>query len=167
MELKIKNIIGSKYQSILTRNCQSGAGFTLIELLIVVAIIGILSTLLMTNFVGIRQRARDAQRKSDLRQIQSALELYRSDNGSYPLTANFPACPSSFPASGSPTYMQKIPCDPIKTGQYVYTYISAAGSTYSLISCLENTSDSQKDTANNGSYCTGGTTNWSYTLQNP
>ena len=54
-------------------------GFTLVELLIVVAIIGILSTLLMANFIGVRQRARDAQRKADLRQIQSALELYRSD----------------------------------------------------------------------------------------
>ncbi|MBI2195693.1 MAG: type II secretion system protein [Candidatus Levybacteria bacterium] len=59
-------------------------GFTLVELLIVIAIIGVLTTLLMANFIGVRQRARDAQRKSDLRQIQSALELYRSDQGSYP-----------------------------------------------------------------------------------
>lgn len=59
-------------------------GFTLIELLIVIAIIGVLATLLMVNFIGVRQRARDAQRKSDLRQIQSALEIYRSDQGSYP-----------------------------------------------------------------------------------
>ncbi|MDP2672104.1 MAG: type II secretion system protein, partial [Candidatus Daviesbacteria bacterium] len=50
-------------------------GFTLIELLVAIAIIGILSSFLLSNFVGVRQRARDGVRKSDLRQIQSALEL--------------------------------------------------------------------------------------------
>src|SRR3990167_9066467 len=58
-------------------------GFTLVELLIVIAIVGILSALLMVNFVGVRQRGRDAQRKSDMRQMQSAFELFRSDNGRY------------------------------------------------------------------------------------
>lgn len=133
-------------------------GFTLIELLIVIAIIGVLATLLMVNFVGVRQRARDAQRKSDLRQIQSALELYRSDQGSYPTT--LPACAGSLTAGGN-TYMQTIPCDPLGGG---YTFTSN-GTTYSILACLENVNDSQKDSANS-SPCTG-TTNWSYTVQNP
>jgi general secretion pathway protein G len=54
-------------------------GFTLIELLVVIAIIGMLSALLVPNFMGARERARDAQRKSDLKQIQKALEMYRQD----------------------------------------------------------------------------------------
>ena len=150
-------------------------GFTLIELLIVVAIIGILSSLLMVNFVGIRQRARDAQRKSNLRQFQSALELYRSDQGEYPVTsAVAPANPvapcgqgNAF-QGGSPlnTYLQTIPCDPLNAGEYIYSYVSD-GSTYTLYTCMENVADSQKDTTNNSGYCTGGTTNWSYTLTNP
>ena len=145
----------------LTINCK---GFTLIELLIVVAIIGILGSLLMANFIGIRQRARDVQRKSDLRQIQSALEIYRADLGSYPITASFPACGSAL-TGGSPlsTYMQKIPCDPLATPAYSYT---SSGTTYTLLACLENLSDLQKDTSNVAP-CIGGTTNWSYTLQNP
>src|SRR5260221_13661164 len=126
----------------------SQRGFTLIELLIVVAIIGILSTLLMTNFIGIRQRARDAQRKSDIRQVQSALELYRADTGSYPApggtnTLNSTACPtaSSFAGSGT-TYMQQIPCDPLgatyyHTGSYYYA-TGNNGATYTLAACLEN-----------------------------
>jgi type II secretion system protein G len=146
-----------------------GKGFTLIELLIVIAIIGVLATLLMVNFVGVRQRARDAQRKSDLRQIQSALEIWRSDNGSYPASSQFGACGSAL-TNGSTTYMAKIPCDPSGAGKFVYTYVSA-GSTnvasYTLYSCLENVGDSQKDATNKPAYCTGGSTNWSFTLTNP
>ena len=143
---------------------KSVLGFTLIELLIVIAIISVLATLLMVNFVGIRQRARDAQRKSDLRQIQSALEIWRSDNGTYPVAgSDFGACGSSL-KSGNTVYIAKIPCDPLNTGKY--TYFPSVTS-YSLYACLENVNDSQKDKSNNPEYCTGGTTNWSYTLNNP
>lgn len=137
----------------------SAKGFTLIELLIVVAIIGVLATLLMANFVGVRQRARDAQRKSDLRQIQSALELYRADNGSYVLA--LPSCGGSSLALNGTTYMQTVPCDPLG-GNYTY---SSNGTTYSIVACLENANDNQKD-ATNVSPCNG-TTNFSYTLKNP
>ncbi len=147
-------------------------GFTLIELLIVVAIISILATLLMANFIGVMQRSRDGQRKSDLRQIQSALELYRSDQGDYPLTASFPSCGSPL-TGGSPsvTYMQKVPCDPTNSGDFVYSY-SSDGTTYTLVACLENVNDSQKDSSDNTNFCntkdsSNNRTDWSYTLQNP
>lgn len=135
-------------------------GFTLIELLVVIVIIGILSAFLVANFIGVRQRARDAQRKVDLRQIQSALEIYRADNGSYP--TSFAVCGSLFASSGI-TYMQKIPCDPSLNNSYNY---SSDGTVYSLVACLENNQDSQKDTAVN-SFCAPPSTNVSYTLINP
>lgn len=134
-------------------------GFTLIELLVVISIIAIMIGFLMANFVGARQRGRDAQRKSDLRQIQSAIEIYRSDNGSYPLTASFPACGAKFSGSGGSTYMQKIPCDP--SSGATYNYASTDGVTYSMYACLENANDSDKDT----SAQSGCTT--SFTVQNP
>ena len=126
-------------------------GFTLIELLIVIAIIGVLATLLMVNFVGVRERARDAQRKSDLRQIQSALELYRADQGVYPVSGsgngNFPiTCGNPLVSTdGAITYMTKIPCDPFgadyyNTGNYFY---QSGGSTYNIQACLENAGDKQ------------------------
>src|SRR5437588_640087 len=74
----------------------SSKGFTLIELLVVIAIIGILATIVMVNVLSVRSRARDTQRKSDIRQIQSALELYRADQGSYP--NGLPACNSALTA---------------------------------------------------------------------
>ena len=100
-------------------NCQlSRRGFTLIELLVVVSIISILASLLIANFVGIRQRGRDAQRKSDLRQVQTALELYRADNGTYPVSLS--ACGSPF-TYNSTTYMQKLPCDPLQETDYTFS----------------------------------------------
>lgn len=115
-------------------------GFTLIELLIVVTIIGVLASLFMANFIGVRQRARDAQRKSDLRQIQSALELYRADQGIYPTA--LPACNQQL-AVGATVYMQKIPCDPggvaYNGGNYLY---ESGGTTYTVTACLENAADS-------------------------
>ena len=137
-------------------------GFTLIELLVVIVIIAILATLLTANFVGVRQRGRDATRKSNLRQIQTALELYRSDIGLYPLTAAFPACGNPF-SSGTTTYMQKIPCDPLLVTTS-YTYTSTDGVTYTLRACLENANDFEKDNPNVS--CTSPTT-VSYTLTNP
>lgn len=146
-------------------------GFTLIELLVVISIIGVLAGFLLANFIGVRQRARDTQRKSDLRAIQSALEFYRSDKGAYPLTGAFPSCtttPPAFTNGANPPviYMQKIPCDPLPgnvTGN-LYKYTSD-GATYMLIACLENGGDTQKDQSNNDP-CDG-SANFSYTLQNP
>jgi prepilin-type N-terminal cleavage/methylation domain-containing protein len=60
-------------------------GFTLIELLVVVAIIGLLASVILASLNIARAKARDAKRFSDLHQIQTALEMYYSDHGSYPL----------------------------------------------------------------------------------
>lgn len=149
-------ILRSKVQSFLNQK-----GFTLVELLVVIAIIGILSTLLTANFIGVRQRSRDSQRKSNLRQIQSALELYRADQAGYPTT--IPACGQSFTSpNGQNTYMAKVPCDP-NGGSY--TYSSTDITRYTLVGCLENSNDAEKD-ATNVAPCNG-TTNFSYTLKNP
>ena len=149
-------------------------GFTLIELLIVLAIIGVLSALLMANFVGIRQRARDGQRKADLRQIQAALELYRADTGSYPDTASFPSCPQSFVNGTTTTYMKSIPCDPLTSQSYEYKGNAATG-TYCLRACLENTNDAQvaEGKGNGSASCNAQLTDCStsgyanFTVENP
>jgi type II secretion system protein G len=150
------------------------SGFTLIELLVVIAIISVLATLLMTNFVGIRQRGRDGARKSDLRQIQAALEQYRADNDSYPPNSSSlysVACPNSGPFSyGGTTYMSKVPCDPLSRDEYTYEALPAGCSgvnciNYSIYACLENSNDPEKDTSAQ-SGCTS-TTNVSFTVLTP
>lgn len=55
-------------------------GFTLIELLIVIAIIGILATLLIIALQGARVRAAKAKTMENLNQVSKALELHRNDD---------------------------------------------------------------------------------------
>jgi prepilin-type N-terminal cleavage/methylation domain-containing protein len=59
-------------------------GFSLIELLVVISIIAILSAVLTANFMGMRERARDAQKIEDLNSLKNSLRMYYNDNQSYP-----------------------------------------------------------------------------------
>ncbi len=63
-----------------TLNSQLARGFTLIELLVVIAVIGALSSIVVVTFPAAQKRARDAQRKSDIKQYQTALESYANKN---------------------------------------------------------------------------------------
>ena len=62
--------------------------FTLIEMLIVIVIIGILATALIPRLQSVQWRARDTKRKTDLKTIYNALEIYKLDFGLYPRPRN-------------------------------------------------------------------------------
>ncbi len=61
-------------------------GFTIVELLIVIVVIGILAALVIVQFTNVQARARDAERKSDIRALQSKVAEYYALNGYYPIT---------------------------------------------------------------------------------
>ena len=62
-------------------------GFTLVELLVVIAIVSLLSSIIMGQLNEVRAKARDAARISNMQNIRRALELYKIDNGQFPIPA--------------------------------------------------------------------------------
>ncbi len=94
--------------------------FTLIELLIVVAIIAILAAIAVPNFLEAQTRAKISRGKADMRSMGTALEIYRTDNGAYPLGAS-----DVFATTGLTTpiaYMSSLPVDTFQTVKEWYTY---------------------------------------------
>lgn len=103
-------------------------GFTLIELLVVIAIIGLLSSVVLASLNGARKKGRDARRLSDLKQLQTALELYYSDNTAYPVSTSQTSVTSALTAL-VPNYITSISDDPLG-GSYHYVYRSTSGGTF-------------------------------------
>ena len=61
-------------------------GFTLIEILVVVVILGILASIIVPKIMKRPEEARRTKAKMDIKAIETALNLYRLDNGVYPST---------------------------------------------------------------------------------
>jgi type II secretion system protein G len=120
---------------------QKKKGFTLIELLVVIAIIGLLATLSVVAYNTARAKARDTKRIADIKQVQTALALYYTDNNGYPATEDIVT--GSAIATNSVTYMSKMPKPPTPTNDGScaanitdYTYTSANSNTYTISYCL-------------------------------
>jgi len=125
---------------------RSNKGFSLIELLVVLGIMAVLTGLIAFNFNAARSRSRDLQRKNDLKELRTALELYKNDNQQYPNVADYDALVSLLDANGyigSTLQDPKLAItgDPESWEEYAYGTESPY-STYYLSVCLENRSDS-------------------------
>ena len=95
-------------------NMKKHQGFTLIEIIVVVVIIGILATFVAPKFLGRTDDARITKAKSDIQALESALELYKLDNYTYPTTDQ-----------GLEALVEKPSADPVpanwKEGGYIKT----------------------------------------------
>lgn len=96
--------------------------FTLVELLVTIAVVASISAGVAALIgPGSRRQSRDAQRKSDLEKIRSALELYRNDVGYYPRSGVADSPTASLTLLVTAGYLQEIPVDPSSPGR-TYDY---------------------------------------------
>lgn len=129
-------------------------GFTLIELLVVMIILAALVLIAASTFQSAQIKSRDSKRKSDLRQISNALEVYYADHNRYPASDSAYRIVGCGTGGTSPcnygekfartnsagtevTYMVQLPMGPQRDD---YLYISN-GSSYQLYARLENHKD--------------------------
>jgi prepilin-type N-terminal cleavage/methylation domain-containing protein len=102
-------------------------GFTLVEMILACAIIGILASIAYGTFTGMRERARDTQRMSDIEQLRLAMKLYKDTYGTYP-DYRF----GSIIGEGEPiddelsAFFSTVPADPLGSGggNFKYAYDS-------------------------------------------
>lgn len=149
------------------KDSKKQSGFTLIELLVVIAIIGILSASVLANLNDARSVARDAARKSDMRQIQTAMELYHNRYGTYRVANSGWNNGGNgwFGFENGGTYSRAVSRalfdegflprplvdDPLSTpsAPYYMIYVSPDGQEYSVSATLENPTQEEIDHAFN------------------
>jgi len=93
-------------------------GFTLIELLIVVAVIGILASVVLVGLGPVQKQGRDARRISDLRQVQNGLELYYNAKSKYPPNSDWNTFSTELKNGAG---ISNVPKDP-RSPSYEYKY---------------------------------------------
>lgn len=164
-------------------------GFTLVELLVVIAILGVLVTIGLVSFTSAQAKGRDTQRKSDLKQISSALEIYFNDHQSYPASLNgqILGCPSTSSTAcvwgsgqftdGKTTYFKTLPVDPISTNNYFYRAVTVDSITnqgFQIFAKLENSQDKECINDNCGTHTDlpsgvscGGTASCNFSITSP
>lgn len=99
-------------------------GFTLVELLVVIVIIAILAAVIVATTSSATVQARDAQRVSTIKEVQSALELYYNTNSGYPCTTSNAAqnWNTEITKLVNAGYISAVPTPPVGGG---YTYFTS------------------------------------------
>ncbi|HMK87432.1 MAG TPA: type II secretion system major pseudopilin GspG [Steroidobacteraceae bacterium] len=114
-------------------------GFTLIEIMVVVVILAVLGALVVPKILENVDKARVTRAQSDIRAIQTALDLYRLDNFKYPTTEQGLQALVTQPNDPTLTnyrsggYLPSLPKDPWNR-PYQYVSPGPDGRDYDIIS---------------------------------
>lgn len=103
---------------VMTRR-RTRSGFSLMELLIVVGVMAALIGLATPYYADYVAQSEVAVMKTNLKAFRKALMEYRSDHGSYPLTAEVGVLATTTPNRG---YLLDFPKDPMKEHQAISTW---------------------------------------------
>lgn len=140
----IIKIISDIFKSRNGRRVLAAPGFTMIELLVVVAIIGLLASLILIRFNSVQKKSRDTRRAVDVDTFAKALNLYNNDFSAYPTYDGYitGSDPMSVALKNSGA-LRAIPLDPINkqvdSVTYKYNYSSDSES-FQIQYCMETNS---------------------------
>lgn len=117
------------------------AGFTIVELLIVVVVITVLASISIVAYAGVQERARYSAIQQDLKSLNTAINLYYTDNGNYPTrSGGFTGCGTADTTQTLaidglvPAYSSKIPVAPNDGKGSYYAYcVSQARDNYKIL----------------------------------
>jgi prepilin-type N-terminal cleavage/methylation domain-containing protein len=138
----------------LKNQLKKNRAFTLIELVVVLAIMGILTSIVLASTSGAHANARDERRIADLKEIQIDLAQYYEFHGNYPAALSDL---SSFVLGGA----GGIPTDPLSNQSYFYAPITGGGINASY--CIGAELELEKPADNATAACAAaGVTNSSY-----
>jgi prepilin-type N-terminal cleavage/methylation domain-containing protein len=82
-------------------------GFTIVELMVAITVIAIITSISVVSLSSVRKRAADTARLSGLRDLQLAIEGYKSINGKYPLAGTG----TVYVQGLEPNFITKLPQD--------------------------------------------------------
>lgn len=116
------------------------AGFTLLEVLIVVAILGLLATIVAVNLAGRVEESKVTKARLQIAEFKKAIELFKLDTGRYPTAeeglgalVKKPADAKKWKKGGYLDGTDKVPQDPWQN-PYVYVYGGSEDKKFTLIS---------------------------------
>ena len=156
------------------RKQKNQRGFTLIELIVVTAIIALLAAIIFIAVNSARGKARDATRKVDVSQLNTAINFYYQDNSSLPGNStgycSFITNPSggyaaTFRSALVPSYVTQVPTDPLysgKVGDYLFRSDDNTGGKFTLCTSLEQDTGTNYDYGPTGAACPGVTSDTAY-----
>lgn len=122
-------------------------GFTLIEVMIVVLILGLLASIIMPKILGRPEQARRIKAMVDIRNIESALALFKTDTGRFPSTSEGLEALVSDPGVRGyckDGYLDEMPVDPWGN-EYVYVSPGVHDEEYDLESYGKDGEDGGRD----------------------
>ena len=111
-------------------------GFTLIELMIVIVILGLLATTIMPRILNRPEQARRTKAAVEIRNLASALALFKTDTGRFPTTAESLSALVADPGIrgyGKNGYLERVPTDPWGN-RYIYLSPGVHSQDYDLVS---------------------------------
>ena len=115
-------------------------GFTLLEIIVVVFILSLLAAIVAPKIIGRTDDARIADAKVQIKNLETALKLFKLDNGFYPSTEQGLAALIEKPTTGripdkysAEGYLKKLPVDPWGNN-YVYLSPGLHNYNFDLIS---------------------------------